>query len=373
MKIANVDHRAALVLGDEIADVAVASGGRFGPDLMDVYEQWDEVAQWAAGVSATTAPLDRTLLRCPVPNPRQVFAIGLNYRTHAEESGMQIPSVPATFTKFPASLAGPFDDISLVGSANDWEVELVAVIGRRADRVAESDGWAHVAGLTIGQDISDRRLQFAAAGQFSLGKSRRGYGPLGPWVVSIDGLTDPDDLALGCSIDGETVQDARTSDLIFTGRVRLKHDERWISFDEMIYRRSAAQSLLECISSWRKLLKNLNSCGAQSALSLAQLMFIMGEGHVRIFVSDANSLAGQNWKQFVKTGRNWSERQHKKGAIPIADKISQGRIYEQEVLENLQRDNRGRGEAEKKVAAEADKSVSHVRAYIKLFKDSLKK
>ena len=72
-----------------------------------------------------------------------------------------------------------------------------------------------VAGLTVGQDISDRQLQFAAAGQFSLGKSRRGYGPLGPWVVSLDEVPDPGDLALGCAIDGETVQDARTSDLIF--------------------------------------------------------------------------------------------------------------------------------------------------------------
>ena len=128
---------------------------------------------------------------------------------------MKLPDVPATFTKFPASLAGPFDDIELGAPAVDWEVELVAVIGRHADRVAEADGWAHIAGLTVGQDISDRQLQFAAGGQFSLGKSRRGYGPLGPWVVTLDEIPDPDDLALGCSIDGETVQDARTSDLIF--------------------------------------------------------------------------------------------------------------------------------------------------------------
>ncbi len=144
-----------------------------------------------------------------------MFGIGLNYRSHAEESGMKLPDVPATFTKFPASLAGPFDDIELAAPAVDWEVELVAVIGRRADRVAEVDGWSHIAGLTVGQDISDRQLQFAAGGQFSLGKSRRGYGPLGPWVVTLDEIPDPDDLALGCAVDGETVQDARTSDLIF--------------------------------------------------------------------------------------------------------------------------------------------------------------
>ena len=129
---------------------------------------------------------------------------------------MVVPDVPATFTKFPASLAGPFDDIEIAGDAIDWEVELVAVIGALADRVGEADAWRHVAGLTIGQDISDRQLQFAAGGQFSLGKSRRGYGPLGPWVVSADEFSDQDDLALGCSVDGVTMQDARTSDLIFS-------------------------------------------------------------------------------------------------------------------------------------------------------------
>ena len=128
---------------------------------------------------------------------------------------MAVPSVPATFTKFPASLGGPYDDIEIVGGTTDWEVELVAVVGQRADRVAEADGWRHIAGLTVGQDISDRQLQFAAGSQFSLGKSRRGYGPLGPCVVTVDELAAPDDLGLGCSIDGETVQDARTSDLIF--------------------------------------------------------------------------------------------------------------------------------------------------------------
>jgi 2,4-diketo-3-deoxy-L-fuconate hydrolase len=107
--------------------------------------------------------------------------------------------MPATFTKFPASLGGPFDDIEIVGDAVDWEVELVAVVGTRADRVDEADGWEHVAGLTVGQDISDRTLQFAAGAQFSLGKSRRGYGPMGPWVVTPDEVPDPDDVALGCS------------------------------------------------------------------------------------------------------------------------------------------------------------------------------
>jgi 2,4-didehydro-3-deoxy-L-rhamnonate hydrolase len=216
MKLANHAGRAVLVIDECIEDVHAASGGRFGPDPMSVYADWPAFVDFAVGITVGSAPLIEADLRLPVPAPRQVFAIGLNYRSHAEESGMAVPGVPATFTKFPSSLSGPFDEIEIVGGTVDWEVELVAVIGIRADRVDEADAWSHVAGLTIGQDISDRTLQFAAGSQFSLGKSRRGYGPMGPWVVSLDEVPDPDDLALGCSVDGETVQDARTSDLIFS-------------------------------------------------------------------------------------------------------------------------------------------------------------
>lgn len=215
MKLANIDGRAALVLGDQTTDVATATDGRFGPDLMALYDQWDEFRAFAATVTTTTGPLVEAALRNPVPQPRQVFAIGLNYRSHAEEAGATLPEVPAVFTKFPASLAGPFDDITVAGPSVDWEVELVVVIGRTADRVTTADAWSHVAGVTIGQDISDRHLQFAAGAQFSLGKSRRGYGPIGPWLVTPDELNNRDDLGLGCSVNGEKMQDARTTDLVF--------------------------------------------------------------------------------------------------------------------------------------------------------------
>jgi 2,4-diketo-3-deoxy-L-fuconate hydrolase len=216
VKLANHDGRLALVLADGIVDVATASGGRFGPDPMAAYDDWSAFVAWASGATEPTGPLEEARLRCPVPRPRQVFGIGLNYRSHAEESGMAVPEVPATFTKFPTSLSGPFDDIEIAGDGVDWEVELVVVVGLQADQVPEGDAWRHVAGLTVGQDISDRPLQFAAGMQFSLGKSRKGYGPMGPWIVTIDEVPDPDDLGLGCSLDGEVVQDARTGDLIFS-------------------------------------------------------------------------------------------------------------------------------------------------------------
>ena len=217
MKIANHRGRAVIVTGDTIVDIATASNGRFGPDPMDVFTRWEEFVAVADGLTgAAGEPLVESDLGNPVPMPRQVFAIGLNYMLHVEETGSKVPEVPATFTKFPASLTGPFDDVELGSGSVDWEVELVVVIGRRADRVAESDAWSHIAGYTIGQDISDRHLQFAAGAQFSLGKSGRTYGPVGPWVVTIDEFADPDDLGLGCSLDGEVVQDSRTSDLIFS-------------------------------------------------------------------------------------------------------------------------------------------------------------
>ena len=215
MKIANIAGRASLVLGDHACDIASASDGRFGPDPMSLYERWDEFVEFAATVEQATDPIDEARLANPVPRPRQVFAIGLNYQAHADETGRQAPEVPATFTKYPSSLSGPFDDIEIVGDTVDWEVELVAVIARRADRVAAGDAWAHIAGLTIGQDITDRTLQRAAGAQFSLGKSRRGFGPMGPYLVTPDEFTNPDDIALGCSVDGETVQSGRTADLIF--------------------------------------------------------------------------------------------------------------------------------------------------------------
>jgi 2,4-diketo-3-deoxy-L-fuconate hydrolase len=221
MRIANLGGRATLVVpgtDDRGVDIAEVSGGKFGPDAQGLYAEWDALRAFVADLDLTTvatARFDQGDLRAPAPAPRQVFGIGLNYRSHAAEAGMDVPTVPATFTKFPACITGANASVELPNGTVDWEVELVVVVGRRADRVAATDGWSHVAGLTVGQDLSDRTLQFAAGGQFSLGKSHRGFAPLGPWVVTPDELGDPDDLALGCAIDGETVQDARTSDLVF--------------------------------------------------------------------------------------------------------------------------------------------------------------
>ncbi|MGW3769546.1 fumarylacetoacetate hydrolase family protein [Actinomadura verrucosospora] len=221
MRIANHAGRAVLVVADgKAADVATASDGRFGPDPQSLYDRWDAFTAWAA----TAAPvpdveIDAARLGPPSPAPSQVIAIGLNYAGHAAETGFEPPKdLPPVFTKFASSLTGPYGQIALPeGGHTDWEVEVVAVIGRTAHRVAAGEAWDHVAGLSVGQDLSERILQFTGeAPQFGLAKSHPGFAPIGPWLVTLDEIPDRDDLALGCSIDGETVQDGRTSKLIFS-------------------------------------------------------------------------------------------------------------------------------------------------------------
>lgn len=219
MRIANLAGRLALVGSDGAVDVAKASDGHFEPDVQSCYERWDELVGWAASAGPLEfTPFEPTTLGPPAPAPRQVFAIGLNYSAHATEAGFAVPDrAPPVFTKFPTCIAGPYGEIVLPPGGNtDWEVELVAVVGRRAEGVRACDGWSYVAGLTIGQDVSERISQLAGPSpQFSLAKSFPGFGPLGPVLVTPDEFPDPGDLALSTTINGQTVQDARTSDLIF--------------------------------------------------------------------------------------------------------------------------------------------------------------
>ncbi|TYB45416.1 fumarylacetoacetate hydrolase family protein [Actinomadura chibensis] len=220
MRVGNLAGRSVVIVEERAVDVETASGGRFGPDPQAVYQDWDAFRAWAATVSGEAgAAFDQADLGAPVPEPRQVFAIGLNYRDHAAESGFDVPDgLPPVFTKFATSITGPVTEVALPPGGNtDWEVELVAVIGRRARDVPAADAWDHIAGLTVGQDISERVSQLAGpAPQFSLGKSFPGFAPTGPWVVTPDEFADPDDLALGSAINGEDVQKARTRELIFS-------------------------------------------------------------------------------------------------------------------------------------------------------------
>jgi 2-keto-4-pentenoate hydratase/2-oxohepta-3-ene-1,7-dioic acid hydratase in catechol pathway len=224
MRIANLSGRLVLVSEDLALDVETASGGSFSPDPQAVYENWARFTDWAKDADfADAQAFDAADLQAPTPAPRQIFAIGLNYRDHAEESGQAIPDAPLVFTKFVTSLAGPNVTIELPEGSVDWEVELVAVIGTRAYRVKEADAWDYVAGLTVGQDISERKTQLRGpAPQFSLGKSFPNFAPIGPVVVTLDEIPDPGALRIQTELSGEGVdgtvslQDGNTKDLIFS-------------------------------------------------------------------------------------------------------------------------------------------------------------
>jgi 2,4-didehydro-3-deoxy-L-rhamnonate hydrolase len=220
MRVGNLSGRLALFTEAGAVDVEKASGGRFGPDPQHVYEVWDEFVAWAGQADLSeAASFDPAELGAPTPAPAQVFAIGLNYAEHAAESNLAVPDqFPPVFTKYRTALSGPQTTVVIPEGGNvDWEVELVVVIGRRAERVAAADAWSYVAGVTAGQDISERITQLSGpAPQFSLGKSFPGFAPVGPWVVTVDEFSDPDDLELRCAINGEVVQLGRTRDFVFS-------------------------------------------------------------------------------------------------------------------------------------------------------------
>ncbi len=222
MRLATIQDRPHLVSPDgrRAVDVVKVGDGHFGPNPRSVYDSWQDFRSYLADVEIDFDTLGfevrQTDLQAPSPDPRQVFAIGLNYRDHADESGLDYPEGPIVFTKFLSSFAGPETTLVLPNSTVDWEAELVVVIGRRAERVDAEHAWSYVAGVTVGQDYSDRALQLAGpAPQFSFGKSWPGFSPQGPWLVTADELDDPDDLPIRCTINGDPVQESRTAQLIF--------------------------------------------------------------------------------------------------------------------------------------------------------------
>lgn len=156
-------------------------------------------------------------LGVPVAGSRQFVAIGLNYRKHAQEAGLEIPKEPVVFTKALTSLAGPDDDVRLpAGSeAGDWEIELGFVIGTTARQVPRERALAHVAGYCLANDISERDWQIKRGGQWGKGKSFDGFGPIGPWLVTTDELPDPQDIPLELKVNDQVRQRSSTADMIF--------------------------------------------------------------------------------------------------------------------------------------------------------------
>lgn len=221
LRLASIGARAQLVVSESathcsVIDVARSSDGALPSDPMECFARWDELRTLAKTTTAQPTEVRLDDLECPVPRPRQLFAVGLNYRRHAEEMGSPIPSQPLIFAKFQSSLNAPFSTIQIVGDTVDYESEVVVVIGKGGKNIDRSVAWDRVAGLCAGQDVSDRTLQYSGTPpQFSMGKSRTGFSPIGPWVADMAGVAARDTLRIGCAVNGEVRQDTSIADMIF--------------------------------------------------------------------------------------------------------------------------------------------------------------
>ena len=177
-----------------------------------------ELARWLETVD-TGIPVVNSLERlgAPVSKPSKIICVGLNYAKHAEESGMALPEEPVLFFKSTTAIIGPFDDVVLpIGSSkSDWEVELAVVIGKKATYVEEENAMDHVAGYVLHNDISEREFQLERHGQWVKGKSCDTFAPLGPYLVTKDEVPDPHNLDLWLKLNGRTMQNSNTSDLVF--------------------------------------------------------------------------------------------------------------------------------------------------------------
>ena len=217
-KLGNIDGRSVLVRNNDYYDLETISGGEVSSIGIEAIQSEDLLSDLYSKLDSfeATGNIDDVTLGAPITSSKNCFAVGLNYRNHAEESGMEIPAFPMIFTKHTSCIVGPFDNVEMRSDIVDYEAEMVVVIGKGGKDIAKDDAWRHVAGITVGQDISDRSVQFhATPPQFNLGKSFDTFGPIGPILVSHDEVDDKESLKLTCSVNDELRQDDNTNDLIF--------------------------------------------------------------------------------------------------------------------------------------------------------------
>ena len=224
MRLANLNGRATIVTDEGLIDVATASQGAYSASVDKCIPQLDKLRAWwqSSDPSATDPTTPGELFADPrlgpvVTAPQQIFAIGLNYRQHAEEMGLAVPAQPMVFTKFVSALCGPNAELPIPGPTTDFEAEMVVVIGSTARNVSIDDASSVVAGYCVGQDYSERTLQLKGTpAQFSIGKSYRNFAPVGPWLTTRDEITNPNNLRISSRVNDTTYQDSNTSDMVFT-------------------------------------------------------------------------------------------------------------------------------------------------------------
>ena len=218
--------RCGILVDDRIVDVeALAAEVGLGADVASTKavleagpETWApfDAAARAAVTRGAGIPLDGAALRAPITDPDKIVCLGLNYRDHAAESNMAPPPAPMLFAKFRNSLVGPEGDIVPPAQANavDYEGELAVVIGRRAKDVAAEDALSYVAGAMVMNDVTARDIQHATS-QWTAGKAIDTFAPCGPALVFLDEIEDLQNLAVRTFVNGDTVQDGNTADMIF--------------------------------------------------------------------------------------------------------------------------------------------------------------
>jgi 2-keto-4-pentenoate hydratase/2-oxohepta-3-ene-1,7-dioic acid hydratase in catechol pathway len=186
--------------------------------------------------NAVWQPLEKTDLATPLPNPTKIICVGLNYRQHALESGMAIPTQPVIFTRFDTTLNAPFGSVPLDSSLTkqlDYEVELAVIIGKTGKHIPRETALDHVFGYSICNDISARDLQLGTdtGGQWTRGKNVDLTCPIGPWIVTRDEIPDPQTLRLTCSVNGVTLQDSSTADMIFDVKEIIHRLSHWFTLE----------------------------------------------------------------------------------------------------------------------------------------------
>lgn len=168
----------------------------------------------------------------PIERPGKIVCVGMNYRDHAAEAGLEVPAEPVLFAKWPNGLVGPDDPIVLPPGAErvDYEAELGVVVGRRARHVALGDALDHVAGYVCVNDVSERRLQFQD-GQWTRAKSLDTFCPVGPRLVAAEDVGDPQALRIRCLVNGEALQDSSTAEMVFGVAELVSYISRWLTLE----------------------------------------------------------------------------------------------------------------------------------------------
>ena len=224
MKLAMFDDgsgpRTGIVTGERIAPTGLPGG------MIELIARWDEAAEQvrARSVAGDGAPLSSVRLLAPVQRPGKIFAIGLNYADHIEESRMETPAHQVWFTKAVTCVNGPFDPVQIPKTSPfvDYEAELVAVIGKGGRHIPREEAAKHIFGYCVGNDVTERMWQHRTP-QWSLGKSFDTHAPFGPWITTGDEVGDPHELGIRCLVNGEPRQNSNTRHLVFGVFAQIEH------------------------------------------------------------------------------------------------------------------------------------------------------